>query len=297
MSVLEHNKYHAEDLWYNQQILKNVAQYRNVQTFVIKNHPNFLFKWKYYPLKMKTFIPDPERKSVLRLVELAKTVEVPVLELITNRPETLVESFPCQIMKSYRATFLIDLNKSLEELFSGLRDFRRRNIQKAQREKVIVKSETNESIFNEWWRLYLTTSRRGHFVPQKRGLIHDLLRNRNCRLFTAWRDDRLLAGAVIVANNYPYFWIGASAPEFPEFQASSMLHWQIIIWYKNLGFSRYDMGGASLEKDHGPTRFKEAFGGDLVKTLHYELVFKPRMKSIIDDIVTIYYRKLKRETF
>lgn len=297
MKILENIDYHAEDIWYNKGFLAKISQYRNIKTFILYNNPILIYKLKFIPLKMKAYVSRLDEDSIIRIINLAKIANVPIMELITDHENTIVESFSCKINKSYIATYLIDLRKNIGILFSNCRNSRRNHIKKAKTEGVIVNNDVHKRTIDEWWDLYLETAKKGNFVPQNKALIYDLLKNGYCHLFTARKDSRLLAGALIVTNNYPYFWLGASSKKHPSYDASSLLQWHIIEWYKDKGYDLYDMGGASLDKNHGPTIFKKAFGGELIKTINYKIIFNPTKKRVLDFMALVYYEKLKKTAF
>jgi hypothetical protein len=48
-----------------------------------------------------------------------------------------------------------------------------------------------------------------------------------------------------------------------------MLHWHSIMAYRDRGFSIYDFGGISRDPNNGIARFKQSFGGDVVREFTY----------------------------
>jgi len=74
-----------------------------------------------------------------------------------------------------------------------------------------------------------------------------LLKDDCCELVTAWKGKHLLAGVILGMNNYPFYWIGSSSRQHAKCNASSYLHWKIILDSKKRGYDIYDLGGASFE--------------------------------------------------
>ncbi|NIA09538.1 MAG: peptidoglycan bridge formation glycyltransferase FemA/FemB family protein [Nitrospiraceae bacterium] len=296
MSVIENSKWHPMDQWYNQDILSKLSEYRNMRTFVEENNPIFLHKLKYFPLKLKAFMPRINKHNLQRIINFAADRGVPVLELVTYIDQHAdLSNYNASI--SYSGTYVINLTTPLEELSKNLNGKRRNQIRKATKEGVTVDITFNRTLFEKWWKIYIETSQRGKFVPQKKELILDLLLSKCCKLFTAWASDLLLAGNIIVANNYPFWWLGASSRGYAKYNAPSLLQWKIIEWAKEQNYPCYDLGGAALDANHGPTRFKKQFGGELKKYIRYEIYIKPYRAKLIEYFKNVYYQQLKRPTF
>ncbi|MFC2161996.1 lipid II:glycine glycyltransferase FemX [Acidobacteriota bacterium] len=297
MNILLNKKYHEKDIFYNKEIIAEISKHRNIKTLIINNNPIFIYKFKCFNLKIKAYIPELDAMLINRIFKLCKDNNAPSLELIANDKNQSIEKLSNKISESYDATYVIDLKKDLEDLFSNVKDSRRSIIRKAKKMGVSITFDFDEEVFNKWWSLYLETVRRGNFIPERKELIWSLLLKNHCDLFTAWENNKLLAGAIIVTNNYPVYWLGGSSKEYPEYHASSLLQWRIIEHCKKKDYEIYDMGGASLQKNHGPTIFKKSFGGELIKTIHYTTIFKPITDKFLSYLKYIYYKKLRKSSF
>ncbi|MDD5679793.1 MAG: GNAT family N-acetyltransferase [Candidatus Omnitrophica bacterium] len=296
--ILTNKAYHEDDFLYNKLILRTISKYRNVETLVFKDNPVFIYKLKKITLKIKAYLPSTSYSLTNEIFILAKNEKSPSLEIVTNNNNNkFIEALTKNVMRSSRATYIIDLKKDNKALFSNMADYKRRNIKSAEKKGVLVIRDINDAIFNAWWAIYLKTVKRGRFVPEDKKFVWALLSKKACELFTAWKDDRLLAGAVVSVNNYPFYYIGGSAKDDPELNASSLVHWHIIEHYKKKGYDIYDMGGALLDVGHGPTRFKKSFGGELLKTVHYKITLNPLFAKALGIIRHIYYDGLKRSAF
>jgi len=93
---------------------------------------------------------------------------------------------------------------------------------------------------------------------------HDL----SVRLMLADFEGQTLAAAVLAQFGDTMTYLhGASSSQHREVMAPYLLHWQAMLWAKEVGLSRYDFWGVAPEDsaaDHswsGLTRFKLGFGG------------------------------------
>jgi lipid II:glycine glycyltransferase (peptidoglycan interpeptide bridge formation enzyme) len=298
MTVIRNKDYHPEDLWYNREILDRISQYRNINTQIINENPIFLYKFSMLYLKIKSYVKSLDKDFIQKLLTVARSKRVATLEIITSYDSLLLQTLPYKFKKHYKATYLIDLiSKDEEDIFASFNARRRNHVRKAIKEGVIVRSEFNSEIFERWWHIYSEIVKRRGLVSEKREFVYDLLRNGFAKLFTAWRNNNLLSGAVIVCNNYPVWWLGASVSNYSKFNGPSLIQWTIMQWAKNEGHDLYDLGGASLENNCGPTIFKKTFGGKLVKSVRYEIILYPLMRRVLDGLRHIYYQELKRPTF
>lgn len=118
-----------------------------------------------------------------------------------------------------------------------------------------------------------------------------------CRLFTAWHNETLLAGNIIFNNNYPFYWLGSSNIEFSKLNAPAILHWNIIEFYQENGRKLYDLNGAVFDPAHGPTRFKKSLGGIFVEYKKMYMTPNPLISFIIKLGVKFNYNYLKRSNW
>jgi GNAT acetyltransferase-like protein len=100
--------------------------------------------------------------------------------------------------------------------------------------------------------------------------------------FSAWHDRIPLAAALIGwANRRAFFVLGGSTPEGYARGAAVWLHWRIMSYLADKGFTAYNLGGttcsAALSGDpaHGLYRFMTAFGADVVPRRSIRWTLRP----------------------
>jgi hypothetical protein len=194
----------------------------------------------------------------------------------------------------------LDLTAGPRKLFTGLRDSHRRNIKKAEKEKIAVAISTSPEAVKEFCRLNAVTRRDHGLPPQPRRFFqcvydHILSKDMGFIVLASFR------GAVIAANVYFNFGdqllykYGASDRAFQHFRASNMVMWEAINWgcdhgYSTLCFGRTEPGNAGLRQ------FKTGWGAreHLIRYYRYDLrtdafiktpaVLKPSYQKIFSNL-------------
>lgn len=175
-------------------------------------------------------------------------------------------------------TWMLDIQKSEEEILSGMRKTTRHAIKKAQTEGVRVEIISDSSAINRFWPLYDATKDRHGFVPFSKAFIKsqaDIFGKDNAMFFAiATHEGKDVAGALCLQfGDTVFYYHGASLKLPSNIPAAQLLQWEAIREAKKLGASRYNFWGVAPEgaKNHpfaGITIFKKGFGGYAVDYLH-----------------------------
>jgi lipid II:glycine glycyltransferase (peptidoglycan interpeptide bridge formation enzyme) len=205
-------------------------------------------------------------------------------------------------------TFLLDLTKTEEELFSKMHPKTRYNIRLAQKHGIVVEEKDDEKSLEIFLKLQRETAKRQKFYihpdfyykkmwqtlkPQK--MVHLLLASYKKELLVTWMLFRFKDTIY-----YPY---GGSAEIYKNLMASNLVAWEAIGLGKKLGCKVFDFWGALGEnpdpKDpwYGFHRFKAGYGGRLAEFVGtYDLVINPLLYQLFlftDKLRWIILRKLR----
>ena len=109
-------------------------------------------------------------------------------------------------------------------------------------------------------------------------------------VFIVKYQNRPVAGAVIVAIGRRLWYLyGGSVKEDRTISgAGVVLHWEIIKWAKNQGYTEYDLQGMPEitgpdDPMYGIYRFKQAWGGELVHLIgEYDYTPYPFLGRILE---------------
>jgi len=251
--------------------------------------------------------PSPSKDMIHTLKALGKKKNAIFIQLEPNvlaSPKTIQQCTQLPLIPSHhplftKYTFVLDLNKSEDELLSSMHPKTRYNLRVATKHGVAVREDNSPEAFGEYLRLNQeTTGRQGFFahnatyhrtmwkIMHGRGIAH---------LFTATYKGQTLAAWIIFAWQktlyYPY---GTSSREHREVMAPTRILWEIIRWGKTHGYTSFDLWGAlgSHPDPHDPWfgfhRFKQGFNPTLIEFVgSYDFVLRPmlyRVYTVADNL-------------
>lgn len=163
--------------------------------------------------------------------------------------------------------WVLDLDKSEEEILAGMRKTTRYEIRRAQKMGVTV-----DTGFKDFLALYTQTSQRHGFIPHS-GIREELeVFGNNAVVLNAVFEGKTIASAIILFwGDQAIYHHGASVPS--KVPASYLLQWEAIREAKKRGKKLYNFWGIAPEdkSNHpwrGITLFKKGFGGRQVEFMH-----------------------------
>lgn len=175
-------------------------------------------------------------------------------------------------------TWVLNIDKSEEEILSGMRKTTRYLVRKSLNSGLVVVQSTRADDAKILARLQEETVERHKFVafPEKlfRAQIETFGKDEQATLFLCKRQNQVLAAAIIIFyGRVAYYHHSASTSEYPDLPFSYFLQWKIIQEAKRRGLNTYNFWGIapSDEAKHrfwGVTLFKKGFGGGRVNWLH-----------------------------
>ncbi len=189
-------------------------------------------------------------------------------------------------------TFMLDLQKSEEDLLALMHAKTRYNVRLAARKGVAVSETNSDRAFKEYLALTNETTKRQKFYAhtpryhtlQWETLPHKQKKNTlSSHLLTAtFEKETLSAWILFVFHDTLYYPYGASSSKYKEKMASNLIMWEAIKFGKELGLKHFDMWGAlGPEPDasdpwYGFHRFKQNYGATLTEFVgSYDLVLNP----------------------
>jgi hypothetical protein len=169
-------------------------------------------------------------------------------------------------------THTLDLTKGERALHSGLRDSTRRNIRKAEKEKVEVRIEKTGNALKEFCRLNRLTRREHGLPPQPHHFFEKVHRH----VISQEKGFIALAyfqGKAIAGNVYFHFGdravykYGASDKACQHLRANNLVMWEAIRWFAEKGFKSFCFGRTE-PKNEGLRQFKAGWGAEEAQ-VHY----------------------------
>lgn len=181
-------------------------------------------------------------------------------------------------------TWILDLDKSEEDLLSQMRKNTRYAVKQANKLKIKVTTSKNLVDIQKLYLLQLETVKRKKFVPFSQEFLQTLLStytdSDQIQLFKASFKGQVLAIAMIhfYGKEAVYHYSGSSNLH-RNIPTSYAIQWSVIQHAKKLGIKHYNFWGYTDDPKHrffGPSLFKKGFGGYKVEYLPaHDLILKP----------------------
>ncbi len=199
-------------------------------------------------------------------------------------------------LESHRSAFVIDLSKSIDELWENLGDGHKYEIKKITKKSAFILTDDKQAIFNKLPLLYTETiTRVGAGSPYyfSTSTLQDLTFNESSLVLGAMIDDEIKAVIMIsYTKECAEYFLNASS-EDGRIMTRSLL-WDAIKKLKFLGVKKFNVGGGAIEGDQ-LEHFKKRMGGYKVpisvykKTINQEMYNKLCSTFCIGDVDTSYF--------
>ena len=171
---------------------------------------------------------------------------------------------------------ILDLSAGKEKVFSNLRDSTRRNIKKAEKEKVEVRIEKSGDALSEFCRLNRLT-RREHGLPPQPYHFFEKVHRHIISKESGFIALAYFKGKAIAGNVYFHFGdqaiykYGASDKAYQHLRANNLVMWEAVKWFADKGFRRFCFGRTE-QGNEGLRQFKAGWGAEesQIKYFRYE---------------------------
>lgn len=166
-----------------------------------------------------------------------------------------------------KKTLIIDLNKSLDEIWSQDIHSKRRNmIRKAEKEGLEVREMRTEGDLSDFYSLYAEATRRFSNNPLTIDFFKHMFfdfQHVELNLFSAYQENKQLASVGIISDkNYSIYWLGSNDLYAKNRGQGELLQWHAIGAMKNKGCRYYDLCYIEPEKLPNIYKFKKGFSKD-----------------------------------
>jgi hypothetical protein len=190
-----------------------------------------------------------------------------VIPATTN---TIFRTYPDGADAAPYGTYLVDLCKSEESLWSALNSNHRRQIRLAQKNGVQIRHAREH--LDTAHAIFLATFKRSDLpfmgIKAFRRMVLGL--GENVKILVAEIHGRVQGCMVVPFSRHSAYYVygGSIADASPG--AMHLLHWEAIRMFRALGVASYDFVGVRINpkvgsKQEGLLTFKERFGGQLVQ--------------------------------
>lgn len=250
--------------WYDKEALVAVAQVQKVTarrgTFLHVRHGPIVTHQKYWK-KIHEDLIDLARKEKAWFIRISPQVAYTNIFQVLGFVPAPMHAMDAELC------WVLDLDKSEEEILAGMRKTTRYEIRRA--EKLGVAIDTGPKDFLA---LYTRTSERHGFVPHS-GIQEELeVFGNNAIVYNAAHEGTTIASAIVLFwGDQAIYHHGASIPS--KVPASYLVQWEAIREAKKRGKKIYNFWGIAPEDNanhpwRGITLFKKGFGGREMEFMH-----------------------------
>jgi hypothetical protein len=185
--------------------------------------------------------------------------------------------FPNEEPSEWHYGHTLDLAEGPKKLFAGLRDSNRRNIQKAEKEKIDVAISTSPDAVQAFCRLNALTRRDHGLPPQPRRFFqsvydHILSQGMGFIVLATCRGTFVAANVYFTFGDQIIYKYGASDRAWLHLRANNLVIWAAIQWGCDHGYRSLCFGRTEPENE-GLRQFKAGWGAreHLIKYYRYSL--------------------------
>lgn len=169
-----------------------------------------------------------------------------------------------------KQTLILDLTKTEEEIFVGMKQKTRYNVRLADRRGVVVESSRDQEAIDDFLRLTKITAQRDGITTHPSEYFRkmlDVIGNDQLKLYIARYEGKTIAANLVsFYGGVATYLHGSSSNENRNVMAPFALQRKAMLDAKKLGCTKYDFGGTRIDKEGrcvggwaGISRFKQGF--------------------------------------
>lgn len=181
-------------------------------------------------------------------------------------------------------TYLLPLNRSVDELWANLDKKCRNAIRKAEKEKIEITKAQDFSDIEDYYKIHVETYNRTDVKPHPFEYFKRIWEYFGTKgianfFFAEYKGERVAALNVGAFKTGCIYSTSCSKTDYMHLRPNNLLQWHAIKWAKEQGYQWYECGEAfpntRNKKLKGLTSFKKSFGGDIYPLYKGLKVYKP----------------------
>lgn len=197
-------------------------------------------------------------------------------------------------------SYIIDLQKTEDEIFAEIHSKHRNVIRKAEKDGLTVHSGVQyadvcyEQIIDTYKRQNRVSYTKEHFEKLKK-------LGENVDFWVVKNGDDIQGCAVLLwSKGFSSFYLHGGSCSHPHGGAMNLLHWEAIKKMKERGVLKYDFVGARVNPEPGSKlegiqRFKSRFGGEMKVGYMWRYVNRPLRYKLYMLMFNLYLKYVKHD--
>lgn len=232
-----------------------------IQIEGLKNIVFRKFPFKIFALDTPMFLESPKGVAALDLLlhgldKLARQIGVAEIKIIPcYHGSYSLHSKELRRLLNKRGymhetvcTIIMDLSKSIDDIWRNLHKKRRRNIRRAKERGLEFREAENSSEMKDYYRLERQTNHRLGLQPEPysffQAIWKHLVNTGKAKVFFVYHKHDPIAGEIGLTYDNKcelYSWRGASDSRFWRLHPNDFIAWSLIEWGHNSGYKTYDL--------------------------------------------------------
>lgn len=259
--------------------------YDGVRVMPIRCRARFLFRYAILLSEPFKYSDDESDSNTSLEIFLERTCSRLLsdygIQWCSSTASGLFEDTPCMCKRIPFGSHVVDLTLSEDDLWGNVHSKHKNVIRKAKKTGVVIKSGGLD-LLDDYMEIEKQTSARTgrrddgreYYAKQLAGMGESI------SIYIAYYEGVPQAGAVLYFNHYScYYMYGATATNAITGAANYLL-WNAMIDMKSMEVNAFSFVGCRINEDpsskyHGIQRFKERFGGKLIRGYRFRKELKP----------------------
>lgn len=174
------------------------------------------------------------------------------------------------------STIVIDLRRSLENIWGTLDKRARRRVRKAKRLGVEVNIAKTRQEWKDYYNLHMLHGREKRYPTNPYSFFDEMFKlhhKKMSQLFIAKHEKQIIAGILCLVYKENLVCLqSASLDAFLKYNPNNLVRWKTIEWAAENGVTTYDIGGLPWEKTpylRGVYEFKKQWDGHVQWYYYY----------------------------
>jgi hypothetical protein len=200
----------------------------------------------------------------------------------------MFSAFPFNSLRIPFGSYIIDLTEPQDSIWSKIHKKHRNSILKASKSETDIEIGSHE-LLDDYMLLDAQTWERSSRAGSNKSVFYQLLTSlkNNSLIFLAKKTGIPQGGAIFIYNELMAYCLYSATKNDPERGSINLIHWQAILYMKNLEVKKYNFVGCRINEDpdskyHTLQRFKERFGGQLITGYMFKVVFNKTIYFIFN---------------
>jgi hypothetical protein len=194
-------------------------------------------------------------------------------------------------LAGYLNEYIINLDNGIEYLWKTISHNKRKNIKKGMKENVEVFESRKREDLLAFYSMLQAAEKRGGFksYPLKWfEAVWDIYKPELSKVFlTRWNNKNIAGVFTVMHSKTVYAFAAGSFSEGWKVRPNDIMHWKVMEWAYQNGYSKYHMGFVSEPlptegtNSWGIWRWKREWGGDLKRLQIFQKFFMPKYKFVL----------------